>query len=79
MSTATPSAAITTLVKLMEALPEGSQDLVVAHVRDYIAELQDEHRWDIAFQRGQNQLIAAARRAKQEIAAGKTERVDYPQ
>jgi hypothetical protein len=79
MSTATPSAAITTLVKMMEALPEGSQDQVVEHVRDYIAELQDEHQWDIAFERSQKQLIAAARRAKQEIAAGKAERVDYPQ
>jgi len=69
------SAAITTLVKMMETLPEGSQDQVVEHVRDYIAEMQDEQQGDIAFQRSQKQLIAAARRAKQEIAAGKTEAI----
>ena len=38
--------------------------------------LQDELRWDIAFNNTQDQLIAAARRAKQEIAEGKSEPMD---
>lgn len=71
------SEAITTIVKMMEALPEGSQDQVLEHMRDYIAEMQDEQQWEIAFRRSQNQLIAAARRAKQEIAAGHAEPMDY--
>jgi hypothetical protein len=72
-----PSAAIATLIKMMETLPERSHGQVVEHLRDYIAEMQDEQQWDSAFQRTQKELIAAARRAKQEIAAGKSEPMDY--
>jgi hypothetical protein len=39
--------------------------------------MQDEQQWDNAFQRTQKELIAAAHRAKQEIAAGKSEPMDY--
>ena len=71
-----PSAAITTLIKMMETLPETTQGRVVEHIRNYIAEMQDEQQWDSAFQRTQTALIAAARRAKQEIAVGKSEPMD---
>ncbi len=46
------------------------------HLRDYIAELEDELHWGITFNNTQDQLIVAARRAKQEIAEGKTEPMD---
>jgi hypothetical protein len=39
--------------------------------------MRDEQQWEIAFQRAQNKLIAAARRAKEEISAGKAEPMDY--
>lgn len=71
------SAAIATLIKMMETLPDHTQGQVVEHIRDYIAEMQDEQRWDSAFQHTQKELIAAARRAKEEIAAGKSEPMDY--
>jgi len=71
------SAAITTLIKMMETLPARTQYQVVEHVRDYIAEMQDEQQWDNAFQRTQKELIVAARHAKQEIAAGKSEPMEY--
>lgn len=48
----------------------------VEHLRDYIAELEDELHWEITFNNTQDQLIVAARRAKQEIAEGKTESMD---
>jgi translation initiation factor 2B subunit (eIF-2B alpha/beta/delta family) len=70
------SAAITTLIKMMETLPERAQGQVVEHLRDYIADMQDEEQWASVFQRTQKELIAAARRAKQEIAAGKSEPMD---
>jgi len=70
---------IATLVKMMETLPESVQDRVVEHVREYIAELQDEVQWDMTFRRTQSQLMAAARRAKQEIAAGRAESLDHNQ
>ncbi len=71
------STAIATLVKMIETLPEGAQNQVVEHLRDYIAEMQDERRWETAFRRTRKRLIAAARRAKQEIAAGQAEPMDY--
>lgn len=71
------SAAIATVLKMMESLPETTQDQVVEHLRDYIADLQDELQWDISFKETQPQLIAAARRARQEIAEGHAKPLDY--
>lgn len=70
------SNAITTMTQMMETLPEPQQNQVVEHLREYIAELQDELRWEASFNRTQEQLIATARRAKQEIAEGKSEPMD---
>jgi hypothetical protein len=63
--------AIETLIKMVESLPESTQDRVVEHLREYIADLQDELQWQANFDRTQPQLIAAAQRARQEIADGK--------
>jgi hypothetical protein len=65
------STAIATVIKMMESLPEKAQDQVVEHLREYLADLQDELQWDTLFQRTQPQLIAAAQRAKKEIAEGR--------
>jgi hypothetical protein len=73
------STAIVTMAKMMETLPEPVQNQVVEHLRDYVAEIQDEIQWDILFNRTQEQLIAAAQRARQEIAAGHAEPLDYEQ
>lgn len=64
------STAVVTLVKMVESLPDAAQEQVVEHVREYIAFLQDDIEWDLTFERTQPQLIAVARRAKQEIADG---------
>ncbi|HEY84359.1 MAG TPA: hypothetical protein G4N96_04490 [Chloroflexi bacterium] len=73
------TAAITTITKMMELLPEPTQDQVVEHLRDYIAEMKDEARWDMTFKSSQEQLVKAARRAKQEITAGRAEPMSYNQ
>ncbi len=70
------SNAITTMTRMMETLPEALQNQIVEHLREYIAELEDELRWEASFNRTQEQLMAAARRAKQEIAEGKAEPMD---
>ncbi len=70
------SNAIATITRMMEALPEASQNQIVEHLREYIAELEDELRWEASFNRTQEQLVAAARQAKQEIAEGKAEPMD---
>ncbi|MFB2876264.1 MULTISPECIES: hypothetical protein [Floridanema] len=64
---------------MMESLPKTLQEQVAEHLREYIADLEDEIKWDKSFQKTQQQLIKAARRAKQEIAEGKANLLDYEQ
>ncbi len=73
------SPAITTVVKMVESLPVDVQDQVADHLREYINELQDEIQWSKSFERTQQKLVAAAQRAKQEIAEGKATTLDYDQ
>jgi len=73
------STAITTVVKMLESLPETVQEQVVEHLREYLADLQDELVWDDLVKRTQPQLVGAARRAKQEIAEGHAKPLDYDQ
>lgn len=73
------TASIVTVMKMLESLPEAVQAQVVEHLREYIADLQDELQWDSLFERTQPQLAAAARRAKQEIAQGHAQPMDYEQ
>lgn len=71
------TAAIMTVTKMLESLPETVQERVVEHLREYLADLQDELEWDSLFEQTQPQLAAAARRAKQEIAQGRAQPMDY--
>jgi glycerate-2-kinase len=73
------SPAISTIVKMVESLPDELQEQVVEHVRAYIAEIEEEKRWDESFKRTKNNLVAAARKAKEEIAAGLSTPMDYEQ
>ena len=67
------------MVKMLESLPETVQEQVIEHLREYLADLQDELEWDSLVKRTQPQLIAGARRAKQEIAKGHAKPLDYDQ
>lgn len=71
--------AVATMTKMMESLSETLQNQVLDHLREYLEELQDEIEWDRQFQRTQPQLIAAAKRAKQEIEQGQAQPFDYHQ
>lgn len=73
------STVIATAVKMLESLPEPAQEEVVERLREYIAELQDEHAWDARFKRTQPQLIAAAQRVKDAIAHGQAKPLDLDQ
>ncbi|NMF56688.1 hypothetical protein [Pseudanabaena yagii] len=70
---------ITTLVKIMETLPDSLQEKVTEHLREYIYDLQDDIKWSKSFEKTQSKLVMAARRAKQEIAEGKAVALDYEQ
>ena len=68
---------IATLTKMIECLPEGTQELVVEHLREYIEELRDELEWDASFERSQSHLTEAARRARREVAEGQQKPMNY--
>ena len=70
------STAIATMVKMMEQLPDKAQVQLMDHVRQYLADLEDEALWDEQFARSQPQLIAAAQRARQEILEVKAQPID---
>jgi hypothetical protein len=63
--------AITTVVKMMETLPDNAQSQVVEYIKNYIADLQEELRWDENFKKTESNLIQKARLAKKQIAEGK--------
>jgi glycerate-2-kinase len=73
------SPAITTIVKMVESLPDELQEQVVEHVRIYLAEIEEEKRWDDSFKRTKHNLVAAARKATEEIAEGLSQPMDYEQ
>ena len=73
------STVIVTVTKMLESLPEPAQEQVVEHLREYLEDLQDKLQWDSLFKKTQPQLIAAARRAKHEIAQGLAKPIDYGQ
>ena len=56
------------VIEMMESLPETLQQQVAEYLKEYIAELKDELQWEESFNKTQPQLVAAAKRAKQEIA-----------
>lgn len=71
------SADIETVTKMLESLPEAAQEQVVIHLREYIANLRDEVEWSASFKKTESKLVEAARRARQELAEGKAEPMDY--
>lgn len=65
------SEAIATVVKMMGTLPDSTQNQIVEHLQSYLADLQDELRWNATFAKTQSGLVEKARLAKQQIAEGK--------
>ena len=70
------TSAATTMIKMLETVPDQLQETVVEHMRDYIEDVRDEAKWKDSFSRTQDKLIAAARQARQDIAGGKSSPMD---
>ena len=70
------TSAATTMIKMLETVPDKLQETVVEHMRDYIEDIRDEARWKDSFSLAQGKLIAAARQARQEVAGGKSSPLD---
>ncbi len=64
---------------MIESLPENAQNRVLEHLREYIQDLEEELKWEKSFKKTESNLIAAAKRAKQQIAQGLSKPMDYDQ
>jgi hypothetical protein len=71
------TSAVRTIIKMIEMLPESDQDRVAEHLREYLAELEDDEKWDEAFAKSQDKLVHAAREARKQLAKGKSEAMDF--
>lgn len=69
--------AVNTIIKMIEQLPESDQERVAEHLREYLATLEDEEKWDVAFANTQDKLVNAAREARKQIEEGKSEPMDF--
>lgn len=72
-----PSTTITTIIKMIELLPENQQENIAEHLRVYIADLEDEIRWDNKFRNTQSELSRIAKKVRKEISERRTEEFDY--
>lgn len=70
------TAAATTMMKMLESVPDQLQETVIEHMRDYIEDIRDDAKWKESFSKTQDKLLAAARQARQEIAGGKSSPLD---
>jgi len=60
-----------------ETIPESMQNSVLDEIQAVITEKHDELEWNIQFQQSQENLIAAAKKVKDEIATGMAKPMDY--
>jgi hypothetical protein len=67
---------IAILIKMMESLPEEEQNQVVEAFRAYIADLQDEVRWENSYKQTQDKLIKTAHRARRQIREKSSQPLD---
>ena len=66
-----------TILRMVQSLPESIQVTVLEELKKIVAEKIDEAKWNMQFEQKQDQLIAAAKKVKEQIAAGKVEEMDY--
>ncbi len=70
------TSATTTMIKMLESVPDSLQEGVVEHMRDYIEDVRDEAKWKELFCRTEDKLVAAARQARLEVSQGKGSPLD---
>ncbi len=68
---------IGTIVKILESFSDEQEERIIEHLREYIADFQNELKWDKSFEKTHGKLVAAARKAKQQITEGKGQPMDY--
>jgi hypothetical protein len=71
------SKATETAAKMIESLPEAVQERVVEELRTLVEDARDEAKWDDLIEKKRENLVAAARKARREIAEGKATDMDF--
>ena len=71
------SRATETATKMIESLPESVQDRVVEELRILVENVREEAKWDALIESKKGRLVAAARKARKEIVAGKATEMDF--
>ena len=66
-----------TIDKMIKTIPESMQNSVLDEIQAVITEKHDELEWNIQFQQSQENLIAATKKVKDEIATGLAKPMDY--
>ena len=66
------SKATETAATMIESLPEAAQEL-----RALVEDARDEAKWDDLIEKKRDGLVAAARKARKEIAEGKATDMDF--
>ena len=61
------SAPVTTIIKMVETLPKNMQEKVAEHLQEYIADLADEKKWDISFNKTQRELSNVGREVRKRL------------
>lgn len=71
------TASIETVTRMLESFPESVQSQAVEHLREYLADITDELRWDESFERTSSKLAEFAQMARREMEEGKAEEMDF--
>jgi hypothetical protein len=71
------SKATETATKMIESLPEAAQDRIVEELRILVEDSREEAKWEALLERKKDRLVAAARKARKEIAVGKATEMDF--
>jgi hypothetical protein len=70
------SAAVETLIKMVESVPEPVQEKLVERVRELLHEMREDLKWEEVFARSQNKLADEAREVRKQIRSGLAEPMD---
>lgn len=68
---------VETVARMLEAFPTAVQTQAVEQLREYLADITDELRWDESFERTSANLAAFAQKARKQIQDGKAKEMDF--
>ncbi len=68
---------VTILTKKLESLPENSREKLAKYISEHFEDFEDEMLWDEQFQKTSSKLSEMARKARKEIAEGKSESMNF--